>query len=420
MRWPHLHNPLFVNRQQLYSNVLYVDANPAVGSDSNNGDYDKPYLTITAAVAAASEYTVIFCTDSRVGAAAVGFDEDAAITGVSIPTNYILLVGYSPNWVEGHKIPVRNTIGNADNVFNIAGDHCGLMGLDLYLQDINGDEITVLNAGNGFRMEHCDLPGGILAAQNVCIKSTGNNIVLDYVHTLLADVGLHMSGVEICRVRNCTFQGGLTDGVRVTDNCIDLYFASCQWQACGDAIDIEAGSTFCAFYEGNFANNTQIWNNAGGVTNRLINAKQVSQILAGNTAEQDRKAIYDLLSRADASSGTLNDANPSDTIIPSLLPCAMHLVIDISNLNNNGDDFLLEVKCGVALSERVIAYYALTSDGTDITVDTGSGARSITKNRRIDIDGILVAASEQVLVEYTKNGATDRDVSYKYVCGGGV
>jgi len=128
------------------------------------------------------------------------------------------------------------------------------------------------------------------------------------------------------------------------------------------------------------------------------------------------KSKTDLINSA-SGSGTLNDANVSDTIIPSSLPTKMHVILDISNLNNAADDFTLEVKVGAAASERVIAYYKLTSDGTDITVDKGSGTGSKIKQRRIDISDILVYTGEQVLLNYTKNGATDRNVAYEYVCG---
>jgi hypothetical protein len=101
----------------------------------------------------------------------------------------------------------------------------------------------------------------------------------------------------------------------------------------------------------------------------------------------------------------------------SSLPTKMHVIFDISNLNNANDDFTLEVKVGAAASERVVAYYKLTSDGSDITADTGSGIGNKIKVRRIDISGILVSAGEQVLLDYSKNSATDRNVAYKYICG---
>ena len=127
-------------------------------------------------------------------------------------------------------------------------------------------------------------------------------------------------------------------------------------------------------------------------------------------------AKTDLINSASGSS-TLNDANPSDTIIPSSLPTKMHVIFDISTIIVAGDDFTLEVKVGAAASERVVAYYNLTSDGADITVDTGTGTGAVIKQRRIDISGILVYGGEQVLLNYTKNGATDRNVAYEYVCG---
>lgn len=134
------------------------------------------------------------------------------------------------------------------------------------------------------------------------------------------------------------------------------------------------------------------------------------------TDVSDVKAKTDLINSA-SGSGTLNDTNTSDTITPSSLPTKMHLIFDISNLNNNNDDFDIKVKVGVTSSERVVSYYNLTSDGTDITADTGSGTGSTIKQRKIDISNILVFTTEQVLLSLTKNSATDRDVAYKYLCG---
>lgn len=128
------------------------------------------------------------------------------------------------------------------------------------------------------------------------------------------------------------------------------------------------------------------------------------------------KSKTDLMNSA-LGTGTLNDENTSDTIVPGLLPTSMHITLDINNLNNNGDDFDIEVKVGVAASECIVAFYNLTSDGTDITVDKGSGTGAIIKQRRIDISDILVYTGEQVIVELTKNNVTDRDVLYNYICG---
>jgi hypothetical protein len=128
------------------------------------------------------------------------------------------------------------------------------------------------------------------------------------------------------------------------------------------------------------------------------------------------KAKTDLMNSTSGSS-TLNDANVSDTIVPSSLPTKMHVIFDISTIIVAADDFTLEVKVGAAASERVVAYYKITSDGTDTTIDTGSGTGAVVKQRRIDISDIMVYTGEQVLLNYTKNGATDRNVLYKYVCG---
>jgi hypothetical protein len=119
-------------------------------------------------------------------------------------------------------------------------------------------------------------------------------------------------------------------------------------------------------------------------------------------------------------SGTLNTAtaNPhTATIVPISLPTKMHIAIDIFNLNTNLDDFEVQVSVGTSGNERVIAWYGLTSDGTDITADVGSGSGSVIKTRRIDISGIRIASGEQMIVSLKRNAGVDDTVDYKYLCG---
>ena len=117
---------------------------------------------------------------------------------------------------------------------------------------------------------------------------------------------------------------------------------------------------------------------------------------------------------ATTGSGTLNDANTSDTIVPTTRPCKTELVLDISALNNASDDFTLDVKVGASGSEQVVAWFNLTSDGTDITCDTGSGVGFVIEQRRLNITDITVLANEQMIITRTKNGSTDRNVPYAY------
>jgi len=149
-------------------------------------------------------------------------------------------------------------------------------------------------------------------------------------------------------------------------------------------------------------------------------AKQVKADIGTVDGVVDAIKLKSDLMNSDLGSGTLNTAtaNPhTATIVPSSLPTKMHLIFDISNLNTNTDDFEVQVSVGAAASERVIAWYGLTSDGTDITCDEGSGVGSVIKQRRIDISNILVYTGEQVIVSLKRNAGADDTVDYKYLCG---
>ena len=111
-------------------------------------------------------------------------------------------------------------------------------------------------------------------------------------------------------------------------------------------------------------------------------------------------------------SGTLNDANTSDVIVPVSLPCLIHIMFDIINLNNASDDFNIEVKAGVAESERVVCWVNLTSDGANITLDNDTGTPQVIHIERLSLANIIVWTGEQVIVELTRNDAADRDVPY--------
>ena len=119
----------------------------------------------------------------------------------------------------------------------------------------------------------------------------------------------------------------------------------------------------------------------------------------------------------DFTSGTLNDETNNATISPANSPCSAHVTLDLSTIIVADDDFTLEVKVGVGGSERVVGYYKVTSDGSDTSIDTGSGTASKTKVRRTDISDIMIYTGEQLRLDYTKNSDTSRDVLYRFNAG---
>ena len=111
-------------------------------------------------------------------------------------------------------------------------------------------------------------------------------------------------------------------------------------------------------------------------------------------------------------SGILNDGNVSDIIVPTSRPCLIHIMFDMINLNTADDNFDLEVLVGAAASERIVCWVNLVSDGVNITLDNDTGTPQVVHIERLSLANIIVHKDEQVIVRYTKNGATDRDVPY--------
>ena len=122
---------------------------------------------------------------------------------------------------------------------------------------------------------------------------------------------------------------------------------------------------------------------------------------------------------SEAGSGTLNDANVQDVIVPTSFPCLIYIQFDITNLNNAGDDFDLDVQVGPNGSEIICSWCNLTSDGADITLDNDTGTPQVVHIRQLQLLPLCVQNTEQVLVNYTKNSVNDRDVPYAYsICCG--
>ena len=116
-------------------------------------------------------------------------------------------------------------------------------------------------------------------------------------------------------------------------------------------------------------------------------------------------------------SGTLKDANVSDTLVPTTRPCVLNVIFDITAIIVNLDDFDLDVAIGAAAAEHIAFWNNITSDGVDIFIDPGDGVPVITELRRLDIRGLLVNAGEQVLLNYTKNSVNSRDIPYEWMLG---
>ncbi|GAH82904.1 unnamed protein product, partial [marine sediment metagenome] len=142
-----------------YGNNLHVDANPAVGNDANPGTRLSPFLTVQAAVTAAPEYTTIICVDSRVGALAVGFNENTQIGGVVIDTNYITIIGGKlfGDRVLGGDIRINNSIANADHIFSGAGIGVAICGFSGVLANVNNDEEVISLTGDGAHVLNCNI-----------------------------------------------------------------------------------------------------------------------------------------------------------------------------------------------------------------------------------------------------------------------
>lgn len=119
----------------------------------------------------------------------------------------------------------------------------------------------------------------------------------------------------------------------------------------------------------------------------------------------------------EAGSGTLNDANVSDTVVPLTLPSVLNVIFDITAIIVNLDDFILDVRIGAAASERIVFWNQITSDGVDIFIDPGNGVSVLTELRRVGIHGFKVGVGEQVLFNYTKNSANSRDIPYEWMLG---
>lgn len=284
-----------IDRQLLYAKVLYADANPAKGADTNSGTKDFPFLTIQAAVNAAPEYTTIVCVDSRVGAAAVGFDENAAIAGVVINTNYITVIGCRlfGDRCFGGMVLITNSIANADYVFSGSGIGVVVCGFRPILANANGDEKCIYLTGNGACAIHCDIAQSPGSPGFIGIHLTGNDAHVRRCHGRWFDNDVvRLEGCEMAHVEESILAAGL-NGLHLLTGCLGCVIEHCDILTNTVGVLIDAGATNNHICTPHFSNNTTDFTNNGGATNDIIDARKESQIVAGQAVEQDLKDIYD-------------------------------------------------------------------------------------------------------------------------------
>ena len=381
------------------------------GNDANDGkSWTNRRLTVT------SGYGLCSSGDTLIIGPGI-FTED-----INFNTDGVWVIGRGQGH-EGTNIRGASTMTCKSNHFE-----------DIFFFDTVG---TVVKVGNDANANYNEFP-------NCRIGGAGSAIPLHIDGSVAGGGGFNI--FDKCNIYEGSTAAVLIDGGAATGNIlrecrvrpqtgvashgIHVNHASTLRNTFIDCVVVGAGSTGTGIYfqagTHNIAFNCHVddittpYNIAAN--NYIVGCHEDSKIATGNTTEADLAAIktqVDLINSA-SGSGTLNTAtaNPhTATISPSSLPTKMHLIFDISNLNTNTDDFEVQVSVGAAASERVVAWYGLTSDGTDITCDTGSGVGSVIKTRRIDISNILVFTGEQVIVSLKRNAGADDTVSYKWICG---
>lgn len=406
--------------------AFYVDGTNGLDTH-DGGSWGQAFKTIQHAIDEAESWATIFI---RAGTYVESVNIPATKDSISLvgdhPTGTIIRPSSSyAIYVQGEACSISNLTAIGAEVGLGAGMY--ITGDYVDVKDcVVGNSVAVPLAGKGL---YCDSEYGKI--MNVSLHQTD-----------LAKYGIHIDDDNI-EVSNCYLKNAYTYAI--------LFGSDSYWNRVHDNTIIDCGTygiyvtgiaNYNAVYHNNIINSSgeNVRDDTVGKVNRFF-----ENFYDDHTTDTNNDGLcdtpysfttntdYQPVSRRNgwnqtsvgygsnivskSGTATLNDANVSDTIVPTTLPTKMNIIFDISNLNNNLDDFTLEAKVGVSGSERVVAYYKLTSDGADITIDKGSGIGAVVKQRKIDISNILVYTGEQVLLNYTKNGATDRNVTYKYVCG---
>jgi len=278
-----------------YKSTLYVDANPERGTDGHRGRREAPFLTIQAAVDAAPEYTNIVCVDSRTGAAAVGFDENTQVGGVVTDKNFINILGGKlfGDRVLGGNIPITNSIASADNIFSGAGRGIAICGFDGVLPATIGDEEVIYLTGDGIYIIHLGIVNPIGTPGFRGIHLTGDDCHVRRSHLrLFDDDAVRLDGCLMTHIEETIIAGAL-NGIHLLTGCFGCVAEHNDIFVNTVGVLIDLGATFNHICAPRFHDNTADFTNNGGPTNALVDAHGESQILAGQTLEDDLKAIYD-------------------------------------------------------------------------------------------------------------------------------
>lgn len=402
--------------------------NGANGDDGNNGlTWESPFLTIQHAVDTAESWCKIYVKAGTYAENVTINEEGIKIIGEKIDTVIIkpssgrALAITSKGCTITNLTAIGNGLLGAAAAIYIGGDYntiehvivgnqnSGGWGIAGYGDKVIIDDVSIdqsYKPDNGIVFTH----GVYSETKNCIIKNVGKYGIYFASETpgVLTDFEVHDNTISNSGTYGINITAGSNNGI--------VYHNNILTSGSANAADLGTGNNWTENHYGDHIADT---NNDGLCDSpyTFTTGTDYAPIPRRNGWKQTSIGYGSLLQLG---SGTLNTAiaNPhTATIAPPSLPIKMHIIFDISNLNTNTDDFEVQVSVGAAASERVIAWYGITSDGTDITCDTGSGVGTVIKQRRIDISNILVFTGEQVIASLKRNAGADDTVAYKYLCG---
>lgn len=111
-------------------------------------------------------------------------------------------------------------------------------------------------------------------------------------------------------------------------------------------------------------------------------------------------------------SGTLNDANLTESITTTKKGSLCWIGISLENMAN-GDDFEIELNRWDGSAWRLYKEYKVTKAAGVISIDTGGGAVA-QKLDEINIENILLDLVRSLQLTLTRISGTDRDFPFFY------
>lgn len=391
-------------------NVWYIDSTMPLSGDGTSPT--TAFKTIQEGHDAADNGDVIIIASGT-------YDENVNVEGLKVTKSQLRFLAKEP-----YQVGIKNSNGGATSTICITGTSNDFTNI-YTIGDVFGSGGCsvgwLIGAGVPVQLNRVIACGAVLHSVAAYQISSGT---INYFIDCFAYANLNpatfdakdfsITGGSDNFLINCNAAGasGKDYGFYVTSNTNHIESCKSTWKNYN--YYVEAGANRNYFTDCRGALPTILNKSDNGNSTSWINFQEDSSITAGNSFQQDLKAIYDQTVAVGkfgtAGTGILNDANPDDEITTTSSGATAYIGISLENLQN-ADDFDIKLQRWDGANWRTYIDMQVTKAAGLISINTGSGA-TIQNLDQINFEDIYLDSTLKLRLVLVKNSLTDRDFPY--------